>query len=240
MIKKWFTLIEMALVIGIISIMFLSSQKLFTNNNQYLINSEVCINTINGKLSQVFYQAVTGKNQYNSWTSTFITPDEYNIVVYNSWWVQESHIAFYAKNSTSSTLIDNIFISWSWSSIPSCNANSYRVILSWENIWSPTNAWTNITINKHFSNTTNTPGIRICAINSTDYENCINTTPIFSSTIEYRVCPKAWQSVDTSQCKHTFSTRFDTATQSIKENKCLDITYDSDCIKWSSRSWNYL
>jgi hypothetical protein len=60
-----------------------------------------------------------------------------------------------------------------------------------------------------------------------------NCSWIFSTKIDYIICKKTNNTIDLNSCRHTFSTRFDTATQSIKSNRCLNILYNQSCTKWS-------
>ena len=74
---------ELVLVISVIATIFAMSQALFVNPNQDLVSSEICINTINGQFSKFFYEGVTGKDQLNKATNTFISPVQYKILVDN-------------------------------------------------------------------------------------------------------------------------------------------------------------
>ena len=76
--------------------------------------------------------------------------------------------------------------------------------------------------------------MKICKNYSTTNPTVCNQTTIpFSTKIDFLVCKKTGGNIDTNTCKHTYSTRFDTATQSIKSNRCLNVLYDQPCRKWS-------
>lgn len=66
-------------MIIIILILFVSSKSLFQTPNKYLIDSEACINRINGQLSQFFYQGVTGKDKNIGGIN--YEPDTYSIQI---------------------------------------------------------------------------------------------------------------------------------------------------------------
>ena len=75
--------------------------------------------------------------------------------------------------------------------------------------------------------------MRICK--NYDLLNPTICNQTFSTKIDFLVCKKslATNSLDMSTCKHTYSSRFDTATQSLKSNRCLNVLYDQPCTKWS-------
>ncbi len=209
--KKWFTLIEVLLLIIIILIIFTASKNLFQTPNKYLIDWEVCINTIHGKLNQFFYQGVTGKNK----TINGITYEPTQYILTITWWVY-SKIWLSISDSITTVVDSEIFISNTGSNIPSCNTNNYTVVLSGSNI-TPTGM--SIYLNKNLNNSSWKPGMSMCR-----WTDCTN---IFTTKIDYIICKKTNNIIDTNSCKHTFSTRFDTATQSIRSNRCLSLEYDT-------------
>ena len=224
-IKKWFSLIELLLVIIIILILFWASQNLFQTPNKYLIDSEACINRLNGHMTQFFYQGVTGKDK--TINGTTYEPNTYNIQI--NQFTGATTIGLYISTGGNTYISDNeIFISSTWSNILWCNTNIYTVIMSWQDIQSSGNN-ISIILNKNLNNGLGSAGMRICK----DYDILIpmlcNQT--FSTKIDFLVCKKNAGSniVDMSSCKHTYSSRFDTATQSIKSNRCLNILYDQPC-----------
>jgi len=75
--------------------------------------------------------------------------------------------------------------------------------------------------------------MRICK--NYDFSNPTICNSAFTTKIDYLICIKSPINnvIDMSTCKHTFSNRFDTATQSVKSNRCLNILYDQPCRKWS-------
>jgi hypothetical protein len=125
-----------------------------------------------------------------------------------------------------------MFISTTWSNILWCNTSIYSVILSGQDIQ---NSGDNISIilNKNLNNSLWNAGMRICKNYDILNPGICNQT--FSTKIDFLVCKKSLDknSLDMSTCKHTYSSRFDTATQSLKSNRCLNILYDQPCRKWS-------
>ncbi len=228
-IKKWFSLIELLLVIIIILILFLASKNLFQAPNKYLIDSEACINRLNGSMTQFFYQGVTGKDKTISGAT--YEPNTYNIQI--NQFTGKNTIDLYISTWGNSYIADNeIFIWITWSNILWCNTSIYSVILSGQDIQ---NSGDNISIilNKNLNNSLWNAGMRICK--NYDILNPGSCNQTFSTKIDFLVCKKSLDknSLDMSTCKHTYSSRFDTATQSLKSNRCLNILYDQPCRKWS-------
>jgi hypothetical protein len=227
-VRKWFSLMELLLVIVIILILFLASKSLFQTPNKYLIDSESCINRVQWNISQFFYQGISGKDK----TINGITyqPDTYAIQIKKDTWYNE--IWLYISTWANYLLDSKMTITQTGSTIPWCNTNLYNVILSWSQLSSNNNNIT-ILINKNLNNTLWEAGMRICQ----NYDiNIPNTcTSAFSSKIYFLVCKKtsSTNTIDMSTCKHTYSSRFDTATQSVKTNRCLNILYDQPCRKRS-------
>ena len=230
MIKKWFTLLELVLVISVIATIFAMSQALFVNPNQDLVSSEICINTINGQFSKFFYEGVTGKDQLNKATNTFISPVQYKILVDNEDF--QTRIAFSVVGENGQTT--EIF----WNDIKvisNCQTSRYAVVLSGAILQN--NDMLSVTINKNLSNKNGGAGMTICSLNSTPTW-LITTCWIFAATIDYLVCPNNGTALSMDKCKHTSSVKFETTTQSLKINKCLDVSYnDTTCKKRSDTSF---
>ena len=227
MIKKWFTLLELVLVISIIAVIFLISKSLFVNPNQDLISSEICINTINGDLSTFFYEGITGKDQIDKITKISISPIKYLIGIDSVNF--QSRISLTAKGETGQVV--NVFW-YDIKDINNCQTNKYKVIFSWTSF--QPNSQIIITLNKNLSNENGGPGMTIC---SWTWAGCISGA-LYTATINYLVCPYIAWALSMAKCKHTSSIKFETATQSIKTNKCLDVSYnDNTCKKWSNDSF---
>ncbi len=227
--KKWFTLIELMLVIIIIMILFLASKNLFQAPNKYLIDGETCVNTIYGQLSQFFYQGITGKDKTIS--GAIYEPSSYGIQI--SKWTGYDAISLYISTGANSYIQESENrIYTTWSTIMGCNAPWYTVLISWTSLQN-SNDNINIILNKDLQNSLWSAWMRICKnYNLLSPWLC---TPSFSEKIDFIICKKNAVNniVDMTSCRHTFSTRFDTATQSIKSNRCLNIIYEDQCKKRS-------
>lgn len=224
--KSWFSLLEMILVIIIISILFLASRSFFQTPNKYLVDSEVCINTIQGKLSQFFYQGITGKD----WTVSGVTYEWNNYrfnFLFNT--IDSSSIVLEISTGWQTYLpIETISNDSNTTKIASCDTNIYKVILSWSifaSTWYTATTWFTIDINKNLNNSLGKPWMRICNGNTCSW--------IFSSKIDFLTCKKENWIIDINSCRNMYSSRFDTATQSLKTNRCLNALYNQPCSKRS-------
>lgn len=226
MIKQWFTLLELILVVSIMAIIFLISRSLFTNPNQELVGSEICINTINGEISKFFYQGVAGKDHLKDGTNIAFSPDQYLISLKGG--SGAAAILFSARDGSGGRHQDSYEEIRMYHN--SCDTNKYVVGFSWNSTEFPAT----IIINKGLSHDFSISGMSICVGEvGTGWVAC--TQALFSARIDYVVCPKHDGVVALAECKHTLSMKFDTATQSMKTNKCLDVSYiDSTCKKWSN------
>lgn len=80
--KKWFTLIEMVIVVTVISILIFIMKPFFQNNKKDYLYIESCINKVYGDMNNFMYASATSKWLY-SWT-TRLFPSQYIIKVKNS------------------------------------------------------------------------------------------------------------------------------------------------------------
>ena len=241
-LKKWFTLIEILLVLSILTIVFFMSRSLFNNPNQNVINSEICINEIAGQVEQFFYNAVTGR-EFEKWV---ITPTIYSIQFNgekNALWNGVSlYVNWNSWSNSNSELpttgwLYNVFEKFWWRTLSSknsekCNNSKFFVVFS--GVSADNSFGSTITINKNLAWTNDNIGwisIRQC-----EWLSCRN---VFQQTIDFLVCDTAqyYTSNDRlwpGRCIHTQSLIFDVSTQSIRRNKCLGINRaENTCNKWS-------
>lgn len=120
---KWFTLIEMLLVIVVLWVLISMSRYLFvaSDNNKYY--AETCANNIYSTLKNHQYKALVGK-KLNTWSWT-LTPQSYNMQIdaenntialqYNTWSSIATYNTINLNDAHSSRL---------------CKNQSYQVILS--------------------------------------------------------------------------------------------------------------
>ncbi len=121
--KQWFTILELILVLGVLSTLIVMSKSMFTNPNNDVLQSEVCINQISTQIEWFLNNAITGKWYLNG----IVNPTTYTIKVLHTDSTRWNSINLYTDgNSTSDTNgeLDDVFPS-TW---------SYNVF---ENFWSP-------------------------------------------------------------------------------------------------------
>ena len=92
----------------------------------------------------------------------------------------------------------------------------------------PGDNYINISIKKNLQGDYQDPAMKI-----EQYEAGSSASPerIYKLTLDYLICPK---NIDTDQCVHMHSLRFNTTTQSISANKCLGV--DRTTLECTTRS----
>lgn len=220
---KGFSLLELVLVIMIISILFLASRTLFSTPYKYLIDSEACINTLHGEVNKFFFQSISGKDQ--STGSVTYEPSYYQLnITSNSSGSStiDFNIATWSNNNY--ITINTLAINTGDTSLQYCKQDNYILLLSWSDITSLSGVY--ITIAKWLDTNSSRPWISIC---TDDVQtNCKTTTFIDYISCEYT---PSWITNDT--CKTIFAQRFDTRTQTLKSNRCLNSTYSTTCTQRS-------
>ncbi len=220
---QWFSLLELILVIMIISILFLASSRLFSTPNKHLIDSEACINTVHGQINNFFFQSISGKDQL-SWGITY-EPNYYQLHITSTNTGNTAiHFNIATGENNNYVTVNTLHMTTWASSISSCRQDNYIVLLSWTDISATSGVY--ITIAKWLDTNSSTPWMSICT--DTSQINCKSTT-----FIDYRTCLQntSWIQMDT--CKHMFAQRFDTRTQTLKSNRCLNTSYTTSCTQRS-------
>lgn len=123
--KKWFTLLELIIVIGIILVLIVSFRNVFENTNKDYLYAETCVNKIHWDMNNFIYSAMTSRGLY-IWTGV-IFPQQYTISI-----SPEYKITFSYKNqdNTTWTYIEND-LSSELLSQNYCKTNNYITKLSW-------------------------------------------------------------------------------------------------------------
>ena len=106
MLKKWFTIIELLVVVIIIWMLMRSFWGLFTNNNKDKLYYYTCSEKLYWEFNKFITDALTQKSVYSWWINDFISPSHYiinadenqqKVVFYYSWaWVKKT---FYLTGS---------------------------------------------------------------------------------------------------------------------------------------------
>lgn len=219
---KWFSLLEMIVVIIIIGILIMASKRLFEMPSQYLMDGERCIATIDGQIKQFFYHAVSGKSL--SISGALVMVDNYTMIFKPS---TSEIVLGYVSGSLVNTY-DRISLTGSTTRmIGWCMSDIHHVSLSWWSLWSGIR----IDLRKNLHNDWNNWPMTICAIDNDN--NCITNINYTTGMVSYIVCKEWWNNtcLTTRTLLHEF---FDTRTQNIKTKKCLSLPLDNDCNRWST------
>lgn len=124
--KKWFSFLEMLIVIMIVSILFVSFRSAFQVKNKDVLYGQACIETLYGQINNFLHAGLSSKSLF-SWT-TPIFPDQY-IITFNPL-TQDIVLGYqkqgfdysYAKIDMTGNTNNNY-----------CITNSYIIVLSWDN-----------------------------------------------------------------------------------------------------------
>jgi len=202
MIKKWFTLIELIMVIGIILTLIVTFNNIFVNTNKDFLYVETCINKIHWDMNNFIYSAITSKWLY-VWTWTIfpqqytisIIPEKEIILLYENY---DNTTWIYLSNDLSSTILANDY----------CSTNKYITKLSWNRV--------DIAINKSSLDDQTLPTFTIN-----------NWSEIFSEITKMYLCY-----VENNDCKEIANFIIDIRTQNIQKKKCTLINKEGiDCLK---------
>lgn len=133
--RKWFTILEMILVILVMGIIFLFSQNLFLSTNQNSLYSQSCINFLYWDIRNFLEGGITGKGFFSGNQRVF--PDTYTI--YFDTTLNAVRLRYVVN--TIPTTTKTLYLSWGSSTTSSCLWKSYRTLFTGANI--------GITINKN-------------------------------------------------------------------------------------------
>ncbi len=219
---KWFSLLEMIVVLIIIGVIIIASRRLFEMPSQYLMDGERCMTSVDGQVKQFFYHAVSGKSL--SISGALVMVDNYTIIFKPS---TSEIILGYLSGSLVNTY-DRISLTGSTTrTIGWCMSDIHHVSLSWWSLWSGIR----IDLRKNLRNDGDSWPMTICAIDSND--NCINGANYTTGMISYVVCKEWWNNTCTTTRTLLYEF-FDTRTQNIKTKKCLWLPLETECHKRST------
>lgn len=214
MSRKAFTLIEIALVLIVLGILFPIVTRLFTTPAKYISDAEQCINYLDAKFNRYLFDSISWK--WNTWSNA-------NAIQIASFAQDAYHIAF---SQLSGTQLKQPYVDfmqrWSWTQHIEgfediCDRPSYRVMLSGAHLQEEGDNYINITIKKNLQGSYQDPAM---TIEQYRWVSSLEPERLYKFDLQYLICPK---NLDTDHCIHARSTRFNTTTQSIVTNKCLGI-----------------
>lgn len=204
--KKWFTLLELIMVIGIIFILIVTFRNVFQNTNKDYLYAETCVNKIHWDMNNFLYSAMTSRGLYistGSITGT-IFPQQYvvSIIPENneiklSYKTQDNTTWIYIQYDLSSEILEKHY----------CKTNNYTTSMSWDNF--------DIVINKASLQDQTLPTFTIN-----------DGSEIFTQSTKINICHK-W-----GTCKEIANFITDIRTQNIQKKRCVLINTEwIDCLK---------
>ena len=208
--KKWFSFLEMLIVVMIVSVLFVAFRWSFQIKNKDILYGQSCIETIYGQVNNFLYAWLSSKWVF-SWSST-IFPNEYIINFQPISWLIE--LKYKTGENTSDILYSSIEITEN-RNIGYCSSNSYILQLTWENYEIHINKWLqeNAALQFFYLSGKNFSGE--------------NLTNIWVNS--FLQCNNQW-----TWCKTIARFESDTRTVSIKKQICLSFTGANDCLEWDN------
>lgn len=125
---KWFTLIEVIMVLAIVSILMLTLKSFFQIKNKEQYYGQVCTTTLYGQVSNFVYQWITSKLIKTG--STTIVPVTYYIT-FDS--VVNSIVLSYLSESGTTWIVKSFYFSGNDLKSYYCQSSSYTIFLTWIN-----------------------------------------------------------------------------------------------------------
>jgi hypothetical protein len=133
-IKKWFSFLEMLIVIMIVSVLFVAFRSSFEIKNKDILYGQACIETVYGQVNNFLHAGLSSKSLF-TW-ATPIFPDQY-IISFNPW--SGLITLAYKKQGTTSTYSSIEFTGNN--NIMYCSSNAYTIRLTWETYQLLINKW---------------------------------------------------------------------------------------------------
>lgn len=130
---KWFSLIEMLIIISLILIFMVVFRSQLIPKNTHIYHWQACVNNLHDFISSFATAWLTNKWLYSG--QQLIYPDKYQILIEPS----ENKIANLINSNNS---IEEINLSWTISSDNICYINSsYKIFLTWSDLELEINKW---------------------------------------------------------------------------------------------------
>lgn len=123
--KKWFSFLEILIVMMIVSILFIAFRSSFQVKNKDVLYSQACIETLYGEVNNFLHAGLSSRS-IQSW-GTQIFPDQYII----SFKPDEQMIELRYTSQGTEKIYSNIELTGN-NNIMYCSSNNYTIQLSWE------------------------------------------------------------------------------------------------------------
>ena len=123
-IKKWFSFLEMLIVIMIVSILFVAFRSSFQIKNKDVMYGQACIETIYGQINNFLHAGLSSKSLF-TWTTIF--PDQY-IISFNP---NQQLIVLKYETHGNTYVYNNIAFTGNVTTMY-CSSNAYTIQFTWE------------------------------------------------------------------------------------------------------------
>ena len=201
---KWFSLIELVLVLWVVSMLFVITGRLFVPSNRNIVYSEICTNRLYGEVSNYINNGVTGRWLYSGTQRSF--PDSYTIQFNKElngislWYTIDDTWHNYSQFDLTGTNIPPSY---------NCTDQWYMIKIS-----SDTQS---LVIQKNLVGNLNQ--LPFSYTNSGGAE-------LYTGEVEFDLCSNQWTS-----CRTFFKFVIDRRTQEIRRNKCIVLLDEWSCKK---------
>lgn len=133
--KKWFTFLEVLIVMMIVSILFVTLRSSFQIKNKEVFYEQACVESIYGQINNFLYGAISSKSVNSWWTQIF--PDVYNIHFDTS----NQNISLQYKTTGNPYYTYNKINISGQNNMQYCNNNNSTLVLSWDSYEITINKW---------------------------------------------------------------------------------------------------
>lgn len=240
---RWFSLIEIVMVVMILTILISASRLLFSLPSKYIIEGEQCVNTVHGEVVKFFYEAITGKAKTTTSTGDFwVTPERYSIIFdggnpnygVDLWFIFTDYDG--SENTTSVKEI-RLESGATENNIVGCRSNRHRVMLSGWVRYGGLNYPLKVIINKNLSTQNTSNSMSLCAADPWSWYDCKPWSSLFTGMIDYMLCKSNNNNGVYNSCQLFFTEYIDTRSQTIFSKRCLSLPLDRACQSRSISSW---
>lgn len=209
--KKWYTLVELIIVVAIVWILMVAFRGIFEIKNRENLYGEACINNLYGEVSNYMYAAITSRALLSG--ANKIYPDFYAIEfeTYKNQ-INFLYMTWSTRNYLSWSTRKSLGITGNVPSNYNCKTNSYNITMS---------GWINwpvilLVINKWLSEDTSLRSI---------YIDDPLSKAIFTWEVKFLLIDAKWA----PWYKELGKFSIDTRTQNIKNDLCMNINITWSC-----------
>ncbi len=206
-IRRWFTIIEVMIVMMIIGILFLSFKSYFQVKDKNILYGQACIESIYGQVNNFMHAGLSSKSLY-TWSKA-IYPDQY-IIFFDA--VSQTIILKYIAAQESGYYSS---IPITGNDIMYCSSKAYKISMTWDTY--------EITINKGLQENA---ALQFFYLSGTRADGTPN---LGTWADDFFLCYPTG-----TGCKHIAHFELDTRTINLKKQICLGYTETGACYEWDN------